>query len=198
MQTEVEVKFLDINHDAVRKKLKELGAECVQPMRTMRRVTIDTPEMAAKNAFLRIRDEGNRVAVTYKQFDKLSIDGAREIEVEVNDFARAIELFAAAGLPHTSFQESKREAWFYRDTEVVLDEWPWLKPYIEIEGKNEEQLKQVAKELNFDWADAVFGDVMVAYRAQYPHLKENQTIGRVKMAKFGDSLPKLLIDRTEE
>ena len=197
MKTEIEVKFLGVDHEALRAKLKQLGAECVQPMRMMRRVTIDTPEMTAKNAFLRIRDEGNRVTATYKQFDNLSVDGAKEIEIEVSDFEKAIELFAVAGLLHTSFQESKREAWFYKGTEIVLDEWPWLKPYVEIEGESEEQLREVAKELGFEWKDAVFGDVMVAYRAEYPHLKETETIGRVKTAKFGDPLPDLLIARAE-
>ena len=192
MQSEIEVKFLSINHEDIRTKLHDLGAICEQPMRLMRRVTIETPELVAKNAFVRVRDEGHRVTMTYKQFDELSVDGAKEIEIIVSDFDAAIQLLSAAGLPYTSFQESKRETWQLRNVEIVLDEWPWLSPYIEIEGETEGDLKSVAQELGLRWQDAAFGDVMVAYRDAYPHLQADQTIGRVSEVKFGDPLPELL------
>lgn len=73
----------------------------------------------------------------------------------------------------------------------MLDEWPWLKPYIEIEGASEEALKAVAEELGFAWGDAVFGDVMVAYRQQYPHLTTDDKIGDLPEVKFGDPLPEM-------
>ena len=56
MNTEIEVKFINIDHDKIRSRLQELGATLEQPMRVMRRVVIHTPDMTAKNAFLRIRD----------------------------------------------------------------------------------------------------------------------------------------------
>lgn len=192
MDTEIEAKFLDIDHDDIRDKLELLGAECEQPMRLMRRVTIDTPEMKSKDAFLRVRDEGHRVTMTYKQFDELTVDGTKEIEVTVGDFDKTIQLLAAAGLPYGSFQESKRETWRYGDVEIVLDEWPWLKPYIEIEGRSESILREVATELDLNWDDAVFGDVMAAYRVQYPHLVGKDTVGNLSNVIFGDPLPDLL------
>lgn len=73
----------------------------------------------------------------------------------------------------------------------MLDEWPWLKPYIEIEGPSEEAIRDVATELGFNYAQAKFGDVMVAYRAQYPHLAETDTVGNLPEVKFGAPLPDL-------
>ncbi len=192
MDSEIEAKFLDIDHDEIRDKLKILGADCEQPIRLMRRVTIDTPDMKSKNAFLRVRDEGHRVTMTYKQFDELSVDGTKEIEVTVSDFDKTVQLLATVGLPYGSFQESKRETWRYGDVEIVLDEWPWLKPYIEIEGRSESILREVAIELDLNWDDAVFGDVMAAYRVQYPHLSEHGTVGNIPVVAFGDPLPDLL------
>lgn len=192
MQTEIEAKFLNIDHDEIRAKLRAIRAECEQPMRLMRRVTIDTPDMKAKNAFLRVRDEGHRVTMTYKQFDELSVNGAQEIETTVGDFDAAVQLLEATGLVAKSFQESKRETWKLGATEIVLDEWPWLKPYIEIEGESEEELRKVAGQLGLDWNEAVFGDVMAAYRAEYPHLTEKDTVGRIAEVRFGDPLPDLL------
>lgn len=191
MNSEIEAKFLDIDHDKIRKKLKDLGAHLEKPLRTMRRVTIDAPHMKTKNAFVRIRDEGDKVTIAYKQFDDLSIDGAKEIEITVSHFEESIALFAAAGLKHGSYQESKRETWRLGNAEIVLDTWPWLKPYIEIEGINIETIKTTAKSLGLKWEKAVFGDVMAAYRMQYSHLGLNDTIGNIAEVKFDDPIPDL-------
>ena len=192
MKTEIEVKFLALDHDDIRTKLIAIGATLETPMRLMRRVTIDTADMKQKGAFVRVRDEGNRVTLTYKQFDQLSVDGAKEIEVEVSNFQNTIDLLAAAGLTQGSFQESKRETWKLGTTEIVLDEWPWIKPYIEIEGESEVTLRDVAEQLDLDWNTAIFGDVMSAYRAEYPHLTKGQTVGNVAEVRFGMELPELL------
>lgn len=192
MKTEIEVKFLALDHDDIPTKLIAIGATLETPMRLMRRVTIDTANMKQKGAFVRVRDEGNRVTLTYKQFDQLSVDGAKEIEVEVSNFQNTIDLLAAAGLTQGSFQESKRETWKLGTTEIVLDEWPWIKPYIEIEGESEVTLRDVAEQLDLDWNTAIFGDVMSAYRAEYPHLTKGQTVGNVAEVRFGMELPELL------
>ncbi|MEO8691290.1 MAG: CYTH domain-containing protein [Candidatus Saccharimonas sp.] len=192
MNIEYEVKFVNIDIAAIRDKLLALGAQLEVSMRLMRRVTIDNPGMKAKNAFVRIRDQGDKIVITYKQFDELSIEGAKEHEVEVSDFDETIALFAAAGLPYGSFQESKRETWTLDGAEIVIDEWPWLNPYIEIEGDSENHVKDVSAKLGFDWRSAVFGDVMAAYRQQYPHLSEKDTVGNIPEVKFGDPLPDLL------
>lgn len=195
MKSEIEAKFLNVNHDDLRAKLAELGATLDHPVRTMRRVVIHTPAMTEKNAFVRIRDEGSRTTITYKQFDEDSIDGAKEYEVEVSDFDTAVGLFTAAGLEHDTFQESRRENWRLDDAEVMLDEWPWLEPYIEIEGSTEESVRTLATKLGFDWSDAVFGGVANAYRVQYPHIGE-QGITEINqnwsVIKFSEPKPDLI------
>lgn len=193
MKTEHEAKFLNVSTAGIRLKLAAANANLEEPMRLMRRVTIDTPEMKAKDAFLRIRDQGDKTTITYKQFDALSVDGAKEYEVDVSDFNEAIALFAAAGLSHGSFQESKRETWTLDGAEVVIDEWPWLNPYIEVEGESEEHVRTVSKLLGLEWDDAVFGDVMVAYRHQYPNLGEHDAVGNLPEVRFGDPLPDILM-----
>src|SRR5690606_22869977 len=148
--------------------------------------------MKQKNAFLRVRDEGDKITLTYKQFNDLSVDGAKEYEIAVSDFQATIELLKSAGLPYRSFQESKRETWKLGDAEIVLDEWPWLNPYVEIEGNSEAHVREISEQLGFDWENALFGDVMAAYRVQYPHLTEKDTVGNILEVKFGDPLPELL------
>lgn len=194
IQTEIEVKFVQVNHNDIRQRLTHAGAILEQPMRLMRRSICDTVHHNQWE-FLRVRDEGDKVTLTFKKFDgskKLAIDSAQEIEVEVGDFQKTIDLLTATGLEFRSFQESKRETWRLGEVEIVLDEWPWLDPYIEIEGPTEAQLQEVAEQLGLNWNNAVFGDVMVAYRAQYPHLKLNETVGTLASVRFGDPLPDFL------
>jgi adenylate cyclase class 2 len=197
MKTEIEVKFLSLSHDEVRKRLLEIGATCVHPMRLMKRAIIDFTNhrlvQGESNAYVRVRDEGDKVTLTYKQFNSLSVDGAQEIETTVGSFEDAIAIFIAIGLEVMSFQESKRETWEYKGYEIVLDEWPWLNPYIEIEGMSEDGLKLIATELGLQWDKAAFGDVMVAYRAQYPHLKVGESVSGLKEVRFNTPAPQFLI-----
>lgn len=192
MKTEYEAKFINVDIEGIRQRLKKIGATLEKPMCLMRRVTIDSPGMKQKDAFVRVRDEGDRVTMTYKQFDALSVDGAKEYEVVVDDFEETVSLLAAAGLPQGSFQETKRETWKFEDIEIMIDEWPWLNPYIEVESTSVEKVKDFSERLGFKWVDAVFGDVMAAYRTQYPHLRETDTVGNIPEVRFGDSLPSLL------
>jgi len=196
MQTEIEVKFVNVDHDEIREKLRAAGAICEKPMRTMRRVAFDSDFMRdGKDSFARVRDEGDRVTMTYKQFDDLSLHGAKEIEFEVSDYEKAVEFLIQLGLQANSSQETRRETWVLGEAEIMLDEWPWLNPYIEIEAPTEEIVRSTAQVLGFDFADGVYGDVMAAYRIQYPHLGLKDTVGNIELVRFGDPLPDLLISQ---
>ncbi|HTK39282.1 MAG TPA: class IV adenylate cyclase [Patescibacteria group bacterium] len=193
MQTEIEVKFCNVDIDDLRAKLTAAGATLEQPMRLMRRVAIDSDFMrTGKDSFLRVRDEGDRVTMTYKQFDELSLVGAKEIEVVVEDFERTVEILAQAGLPSHTYQETRRETWHLGNVEIMIDEWPWLEPYVEIESTTEQAVKDTAAQLGFDWSEAVFGDVMAAYRKQYPHLGLKDTVATLAEVKFDMPLPEML------
>ena len=185
MKTEIEVKFANIDIEAVRGALKSMGAICNQPMRLMRRVIIETDELAERHAFVRVRDEGDRVTLTYKQFDEASLTGAKEIEVSVSDFDATVALLERVNLVHKSFQESRRETWQLGEVEVVLDEWPGLKPYVEIEGPTEIAVKNAAWSLGFAWSDAVFGSVTEVYQLHYPKGDASKLV----------TIPRLTFDR---
>ncbi len=193
MKTEIEAKFLNQQHGVIRERLRDIGSVCTAPMRLMRRAIIDYPDRRLQtgtpNSYIRVRDEGDKVTLTYKQFTSLSVGGAQEIEIIVDSFENTTKIFTSIGLEVVSFQESKRETWKFEDCEIVLDEWPWLNPYIEIESDSEEKLIVLTDKLRLNWDDAVFGDVMIAYRAQYPHLTSEQTVGKLPEVKFSNPIP---------
>ena len=166
MDLEIEAKFVKVNHDEMRKKLRSVGAECRQSMRLMRRVIYHRPN--DNDSFIRVRDEGSAVTLTYKHFhDANSIDGVEEVETRVDDFDKAVRILDETGMNRDAYQETKRETWDRNGVEIVLDEWPWLEPFIEIEGPDEESVRLMAEELGFDWSNAVFGGVSSVYIKTY-------------------------------
>jgi adenylate cyclase class 2 len=193
MKTEIEVKFANIDIEAIRAALKSAGAICQQPMRLMKRALIEEPHHEAEHAFIRIRDEGNKITLTFKRRSDVAatkIDSVKELEVEVSDFDKTVELFKEAGWHYKTFQESKRETWMLDGTEVVIDEWPWLKPYIEIEGESEAAIKGVAQKLGLDWADVLYGHIDALYELQYEFQGGIRGVIDLPEVRFSDPLPK--------
>lgn len=193
MQAEIEAKFLDVSIDDVRDRLKSASATLVQPMRAMRRALIEEEHHAAENSFIRIRDEGDKTTLTFKRRTKsdetTTIDSTHELETTVGDFDIAVNIFKEAGWEYTTFQESRRETWKLDDVEVVIDEWPWIPPYIEIEGTSAESVQRAAEKLGFNWDDAAFGSVDIIYQRDFPHMTVRGVID-IKEVRFGDAVPK--------
>lgn len=101
----------------------------------MRRVVFRNP-INPDDSFARIRDEGmGKITCTYKEMPngEVSIDSVKEIECEVSDMQSMRGIFMSLGIPEKSYQESFREVWKIGSVECMLDEWPGLKPFIEIE-----------------------------------------------------------------
>jgi len=191
MKPEIEAKFLDINIDDMRSRLQRAGAECVHAMRLMRRVVFDYANQTGKkiDGWVRVRDEGDKVTLTYKTVEEKTFGGATEIEVTVSDYEKTVAIFGSIMPLKESYQESRRETWLLDGVEIVIDEWPWLKPFIEIEASNEGDVKRVAKILGFHWSDAVFGSVTTAYRLQYPDITANDHISSIPEITFSKPRP---------
>lgn len=134
MQTEYEISFLDTSHDVMRERIQSLGGVCTQSRTLMRRVAFRNP-VDPVESFVRVRDEGGKITCTYKKIPNgnISIDSVRELECEVSDFEAMKGILLAVGVPLKAYQETYRETWKIGDVECMLDEWPGLKPFIEVE-----------------------------------------------------------------
>lgn len=193
MNREIEAKFIDVSISDTRARLKSAGATCRQPLRLMRRAVFHNPSLVEKDAFVRVRDEGNKVTMTYKQFDDASsIHGVRELEVEVSNFEDTILILEQTGLSNDTYQETRRETWVLDDVEVAIDEWPWINPFVEIEGPSENAVRSIAERLGFDWNEAVFGGVASVYVRSYTDMgdKAAEIINRATpVIRFEDPVP---------
>lgn len=138
---EKEVKFLDIDPDLIEKKLKEIGAKWMFEIFYKRKV-FDYPDYSLdkKGAWLRVRDEGDRIMLGYKQRIGMgkgkdgNDEGMEEVEVEVSDFDKTCEILLKSGLTEKHYWENKRIRYMLDDIEFDIDFWPKIKPYLEIEA----------------------------------------------------------------
>lgn len=170
MQTEIEAKFTDIDAALLREKLRALGAVRKHEEVLMRRRNFDYPDerLDAINGWIRVRDEGDKVTLCYKQLIDRSLHGTKEVMVIVDDFERTCMFLNSIGLESKAYQETKRERWLYKDVvEVTVDTWPWVPTFVEIEGPTEELVKQTAADLGLDWSMAMHGSVETVYQMHY-------------------------------
>jgi adenylate cyclase class 2 len=168
METEYEAKFLNVNKDEVRAHFVKSGVSLVRPEFLQRRWVIDLPpQMQAKGTWLRVRDEGDKITMSWKARTGDKIDDQKELTLIVDDFDKAVEFLGILGCPPESYQETQRELWIMDDVEITIDTWPFLENFIEIEGKSEESVKRAAEKLGFDWSKAWFDSVTAIYRRKF-------------------------------
>ncbi len=163
MKPEIEATFIDIDKTALRTKLQRAGATLHLPETLMKRVIFDLNN----RSFLRVRDEGNRITMSYKNVEKLTLTGTKEICLTVDDYDEAVAFVKACGFQPKSYQETYREEWKLRDVEIDIDTWPWLPTFVEIEGPSESAVATAAADLGFDMQDAHYGSVNEIYKLYY-------------------------------
>lgn len=158
---ENEVKFLNIDPRGTEEKLKGIGAEKIFDRIYKRRV-YDFPDLSLneKGAYLRLRDEGDKITLTYKQ--RLGIkshdgtqndEGMEEIEVNVSDFDKTAELILKLGFIEKFYEENRRIRYKLKNIEFDIDFWPLLNPYLEIEAPGWQEVDEGIRLLDLDPKD---------------------------------------------
>lgn len=173
MDIEFEATFPDINKDEVRAILKKNAAKLIRSEYLQKRVVFHLPKgHEIKGGWLRVRDEGDKVTMSLKVVDGDAIENQKEVYLKVSDFNQAELLLTSIGCQKKAYQESKRELWILDGVEVTIDEWPYLEPFVEIEGKSEEEVRKVAQKLGFDFDNALFCAVDKLYSLKYGVLED--------------------------
>ncbi|PJE64498.1 MAG: adenylyl cyclase [Candidatus Ryanbacteria bacterium CG10_big_fil_rev_8_21_14_0_10_43_42] len=168
MKTEYEATFTNIDKEWMRSKLKESGAILVRPEFLQRRVTFNLPNgVIIQGGWLRVRDEGDKITLSLKAVHGDGIESQKEILLTVDDFNQAAGLLTILGCKQKSYQETKRELWKIGAVEITIDEWPFLEPFVEVEGSSEAEVKSTSELLGFDYNDALFCAVGTLYSKKY-------------------------------
>ena len=183
MHTEYEVRILDINKDEIIKKLENLGAQKVSEFNYKRRVYNFNPPTDHK--WVRLRTDGKKTTLTIKKIEDFTIDGTKEMEIEVSDFEETNRMLEELGYISHTYQENQRIRYMLDEVELDIDTWPYIPTYLEIEGKNENSVKETLRKLNLDKTKATTLDVQGVFKEFY-----NIDIASVPVVKFDIPLDK--------
>ncbi|MBT5346457.1 CYTH domain-containing protein [bacterium] len=187
MKTEFEATFSCVDHEQLRKKFNDLGASLVQKEFIQIRSNFNLPT-ANKNAFVRVRKENDKITLTLKVFeDNDSIHRQKEVELKIDSFEEAISFLEFTGFKQKNFQETKRELWEIDGCQIMLDTWPFLDPFIEIESINEENVKKLSQKLGFNYIHAIFDSVDYQYAKKYNISRDK--VNQTKILSFNSKNP---------
>ena len=158
---EIEVKFLDIDPKKIEKKLKDIGAKKVFD-HIFKSKVFDYPDLRlnAAAAWIRLRDEGDKITLSFKQRKGAKDDGGRtndegmiEHETVVSDFDQTANVFLSAGFIQKFYEEKHRIRYMLGDIEFDIDFVPLLEPYLEIETDSWSKIDKAIKLLELKPSD---------------------------------------------
>lgn len=179
MKTEYELRVLEIDVDSIIKTFESLGATKVGDFFQKRYVYDLNPVQNGK--WIRLRTNGIKTTLAYKDVVSNTIDGTKEVEIEVDNIENTNELLNRLGYNPRSYQENKRIQYILDDVEIDLDSWPMIPTYMEIEGRSEEEVNNMIEKLNIDKNKITALNCDDIYRDLY-----NIDISTIKNLKFGE------------
>ena len=162
MQTEFEVKILDIDVPKTISKLSVLGAKKIAEKFQKRFVyDFDPPK---ENSWIRLRTDGKKTTMDIKEIQNDNIDGTKELEINVDDFEKTDLFLEKLGYVAKGYQENRRISYILDDTEIEIDFWPQIPPYMEIEAKSVAKVEMMIEKLGFDRSQATSIDTGKVYK----------------------------------
>lgn len=141
MKTEYEIRVLEINKEEIVNKLESLGATKKGEF-SQRRYVYDLKPVQ-KGKWIRLRTNGKKTTLTYKDIVSNTIDGTKEVEITVDDFDKTNEFLERIGFESRSYQENFRIQYILNGVEIDIDSWPLIPTYLEIEGSSERQVVEM-------------------------------------------------------
>ena len=177
MKTEYEIRVLEIDKQQIIKKLEELGATKKGEFNQKRYVYDLKP--VEENKWIRLRTNGIKTTLTYKDIESNTIDGTKEVEIEVDDFETTNEFLERIGFKNKGYQENNRIQYVLNGVEIDIDSWPMIPTYLEIEGQSETEVINIKDLLNIDENKVTSLNCSDIYKEIY-----NIDISKIKELKF--------------
>ena len=179
MKTEYEIRLLEIDTEQVVNTLDKLGAKKLGEYNQRRYVYDLKPVQDGK--WIRLRTNGQKTTLAYKDIVSNTIDGTKEVEFIVDTFDNANEFLNKIGFNKRSYQENKRIQYKLEDVEIDIDSWPMIPTYLEIEGNDEVSVNNMINKLNLEKQKITTLNCDDIYRNFY-----NIDISKIKLLKFNN------------
>ncbi|TIH19871.1 CYTH domain-containing protein [Marinifilum sp. JC120] len=155
MALEIELKYLNADHDKARRIMEEQSAKFLT-RHYERNIVLDDPgrTLYKRSALLRVR-QAEKVTMTVKRIPAGPVSGKAKVyiehETEVSDFDETVAALQVLGYSPVFRYEKIREEWEFADCHICLDLLPFG-PFIEIEG-TEDEILACAEKLKLSTSD---------------------------------------------
>ena len=124
------------------------------------------------NKWVRLRETNGKSIITIKHIlsEKLQAEyGTKmqpvlETEMEVPSIEIGNEILEQLGFSFRNYQEKKRTTFILDNTEIDIDRWPLIPPYLEIEGETDKQIDVIVKKLELSNKDIVSCNTAEVYK----------------------------------
>ena len=146
MPIEYEYQFSNYDKPKLIKEMKQLGAK--KKGEYLFRVNVFYHPNKIEDTYIRVRDEGFRITMTYK-YQPLN-KFADENEIIIDDFDEAITILNNLGCKTKYYYEKIREIWNLENCEVVFDTIPCNPEIMEIEAVKKRDLTRLIKTLDLE------------------------------------------------
>ena len=144
MPIEYEYQFRNYDKPKLIKQMKQLGAK--KKGDYLFRVNVFEHPNKIPDTYIRVRDEGFRITMTYK-YQPLN-KFADENEIIIDDFDEAITILNNLGCKTKYYYEKIREIWNLDNCEIVFDTIPCNPELMEVEAVKKRDLTRLIKVLD--------------------------------------------------
>ena len=150
---EIELKFLDINVEEIKKKLERLGAELKYDA-TIESNTFLKDGFSRRDSsknYLRLRKINGKSELTFKGPAKVSSMAIRdELEIEVSDFDSCIKILDKLGFKKGELLKKHRAHYELGNIHFELDTLDNIPTFLEIETRTKEEMENICLKLGLD------------------------------------------------
>jgi adenylate cyclase class 2 len=165
---EFEVTVPKIDMEDARRRLVKSGAVLQRQTFMQKNIVFNlSQERKIKGGWLRVREEGDKVTMSLKIIDGGKITDQQEYLFIAQDMEDACRFLRLMGAEEKARQEKKREVWTLEGCEVTIDQWPYLEPFLEVEGPDEESIKKTVGALGYDYDGCRVCSADVLYSEKY-------------------------------
>lgn len=176
LMQEIEIKILGIDVDEISNKLIELGAHREFEGLIKVKYFDNDSQIRDRGDLLRVREfERSHTEVTYKT-NKRNEGGYKiydEYELVSPEFEEACKFFESLGYETSCYYEKRRTVFSLEKAEIVIDEYPKIPPFMEIEASDQKIIEDLVKKLGLEENEKSSHTINGLLKEKYPDIELN-------------------------
>lgn len=124
------------------------------------------------NKWVRLRETNGKTTITIKHIlneelqkeYRTKMQPVLETEMEVPSIESGNAILEQLGFSFRNYQEKKRATYILDDTEIDIDSWPLIPPYLEVEAESDKQIDSIVRKLELFDKEIVSCNTAEVYR----------------------------------